>query len=44
MSRIDSDAHVIENERTWEYMDPTDRAYQPQIVPATSFDSERQCW
>src|SRR3712207_4588877 len=24
MATIDSDAHVVESERTWEYMDPAD--------------------
>ncbi|HEY7065275.1 MAG TPA: amidohydrolase family protein [Chloroflexota bacterium] len=37
MATIDADAHVVESERTWEYLDPADRAYQPHIVqPAGS--------
>jgi predicted TIM-barrel fold metal-dependent hydrolase len=30
---IDSDAHVIETEHTWDYLDPSDEKYRPQIVP-----------
>ena len=35
MSRlvIDSDAHVLETERTWDYLEPVDRKYRP--VPVT---------
>src|ERR1044071_5166858 len=32
MPIIDADAHVIETERTWSYMDPADRKYCPQLV------------
>lgn len=30
MTVIDADAHVVENERTWEYMDGTDRRFKPK--------------
>ncbi len=30
---IDSDAHVIETEHTWDYLEGEDRKYRPQIVP-----------
>lgn len=29
---IDADAHVVETERTWDFMDPADRKYRPQLV------------
>ena len=32
MTVIDSDAHVIETERTWDFMLPSDSAYRPEIV------------
>ena len=34
MPVIDSDAHVVETEVTWDYMDPSDEQYRPQIVTA----------
>src|ERR671925_1452438 len=30
---IDADAHVLESERTWDYLEPADRQYRP--VPIT---------
>jgi uncharacterized protein len=32
MATIDADAHVVESHHTWDYMDPEDRQYRPQIV------------
>jgi predicted TIM-barrel fold metal-dependent hydrolase len=32
MSTIDSDAHVVESEHTWDFMDPADQKYRPLIV------------
>jgi len=32
MPVIDSDAHVVETEITWEYMDPSDSQYKPPIL------------
>ena len=32
MPVIDSDAHVVETEQTWDYMDPGDEKHRPQIV------------
>ena len=29
---IDADAHVIETERTWDYLDDSDRKYRPQAL------------
>lgn len=43
MLTIDADAHVIETERTWDYLDPQDRKYRP-ILAAPEGDSRRQRW
>lgn len=32
MSTIDADAHVVESEHTWDYMDSADQKYRPMIV------------
>jgi predicted TIM-barrel fold metal-dependent hydrolase len=32
MPTIDSDAHVVESEHTWDYMDAADQKYRPVIV------------
>ena len=29
MPTIDADAHVLETEQTWEYMDGADKKYRP---------------
>ena len=29
---IDADTHVVESDRTWEYLDPADRKYRPTLV------------
>ncbi|MGH7769714.1 MAG: amidohydrolase family protein [Candidatus Binatia bacterium] len=29
-SVIDADAHVVESDRTWDFMDPSDKQYRPQ--------------
>ena len=31
---IDSDAHVVETEHTWDFIEPSDAKYRPQIVTA----------
>jgi len=36
MLRIDADAHVLETEKTWEYMEGDDRKFRPQIVISTA--------
>ena len=28
---IDADAHVIETERTWDYLEPSDRKFRPRL-------------
>jgi predicted TIM-barrel fold metal-dependent hydrolase len=32
MLTIDADAHVVETEQTWEYMDPSDSQFRPRVV------------
>jgi predicted TIM-barrel fold metal-dependent hydrolase len=45
MAIIDSDAHVLENERTWDYMLASERALKPQIVPTPNDpDSGGESW
>ena len=34
MLRIDADAHVLETEKTWEYMEGAERKFRPQVVGA----------
>src|SRR5690242_9326346 len=34
MPVIDSDAHVIENEHTWDYMSAAEQEYRPQVIMA----------
>ena len=36
MPTIDSDAHVVETEHTWDFMDPSDSALRPIVVAPTS--------
>lgn len=33
MAIIDADAHVLETERTWDYMLESERSYRPRVVP-----------
>jgi predicted TIM-barrel fold metal-dependent hydrolase len=40
---IDADAHVIETERTWEYLDESDRKYRPRLY-STPNEPMRQYW
>ncbi len=32
MTTIDSDAHVVESERTWDFMEPGDQKFRPRLV------------
>jgi len=43
MLTIDADAHVVESEQTWEYMDPSDSQFRPRVVAPEVFkgDGER---
>ena len=38
MPTIDSDAHVIENERTWGYMAGPDAQYRPAVLRQQTAD------
>ena len=40
---IDADAHVIETERTWDYLQPSDSKYRPKLY-STPEDPTRQYW
>lgn len=40
---IDADAHVIETERTWDYLDPSERKYRPLLVTPSSGE-QREYW
>jgi len=44
MVKIDADAHVLETEKTWEYMEGTDRKYRPQIVGCTDGSANDEYW
>jgi len=43
MPTIDSDAHVVESERTWDYMDKSDQKYRPAIVKPGG-ESKAEYW
>ena len=38
---IDADAHVIETEHTWDYLDTSERKYRPMLF-STPDDATRQ--
>ena len=40
---IDADAHVVENERVWDYLDTGEEKYRPTLL-AEAGNSERQHW
>jgi hypothetical protein len=44
MLKIDADAHVLETEKTWEYMDGAERKYRPQVVGPTDGSSTDEYW
>src|SRR5437867_13196025 len=41
MATIDADAHVVESEHTWDYMDPADRKYRPVLVAPDGTHEDR---
>jgi uncharacterized protein len=43
MLTIDADAHVIETERTWDYLEPADEKYRPLLVGPRG-ESTREHW
>src|SRR5581483_7277224 len=42
MPVIDADAHVVESDRTWDYLDPSDRKYRTELVHPQG--SQRAQW
>ncbi len=44
MTVIDADAHVIENESTWDYMLESERQFKPKVVSATSTKDPFDYW
>ena len=44
MRVIDADAHVIENESTWDYMLESERQFKPKVVDATSAKDHFDYW
>ena len=44
MLRIDADAHVLETEKTWEYMEGAERKFRPQVVGANDGSSTDEYW
>jgi uncharacterized protein len=43
MATIDSDAHVVETEQTWDFMDPADQKYRPVVV-RPHLESGQEYW
>jgi predicted TIM-barrel fold metal-dependent hydrolase len=41
---IDADAHVLETEQTWEFMDGAERKYRPRIVGSSDAESKDEYW
>ena len=41
---IDADAHVVETERTWEFVDPADWKYRPQLVALPKAEPRPFVW
>lgn len=45
MPTIDADAHVLETERTWDYMSESEREFRPQIVATPDAEETGgECW
>jgi len=44
MLTIDADAHVIENESTWDYMLESEKAFKPKVVGATDGKDAFDYW
>jgi hypothetical protein len=40
---IDADAHVVENERVWDYLEPSEEKYRPMLTPSPQ-NPEKQIW
>ena len=39
---VDADAHVLETERTWDYLEPSEEKYRPLLY--STADNPRQYW
>jgi predicted TIM-barrel fold metal-dependent hydrolase len=44
MIKIDADAHVLETEKTWEYLEGAERKFRPQIVGTNDGSSHDEYW
>lgn len=44
MGTIDADAHVIENESTWDFMLESEQRFRPKVVAATKGNDESDYW
>ena len=44
MAIIDADAHVIENERTWDYLDAEGQRFRPMRLTGTGKDQGKEFW
>lgn len=44
MLKIDADAHVLETEKTWEYMEGPERKFRPQVVGSNDGSSDDEYW
>ncbi len=44
MLKIDADAHVLETEQTWEYMEGSDRKFRPQVVSTSGGPPNDEYW
>jgi predicted TIM-barrel fold metal-dependent hydrolase len=40
---IDADAHVVETEQVWDYLEASERRFRPTLVPSPA-DPQRQIW
>src|ERR1051325_3718547 len=44
MPVIDADAHVVETERTWDFMDPKDAKHRPLLLKPSDEGAKRAFW
>ena len=40
---IDADAHVVETDRTWDYLEPSEQKYRPLLYTSNNNSSLFQC-
>jgi predicted TIM-barrel fold metal-dependent hydrolase len=43
MDVIDADAHVVETEQVWDYLEPAEKKYRPTLIPSPQ-NPQRQIW